>query len=814
MSFSDVSPLSAISGRSWDSAVFTTYALSLSFVEAMLLPALDTAKCRDVSILVDAHGYRDSLAEQLLSRAGHRYRIIPIQGIEQGIFHPKVALLSHPEEDLLLVGSGNLTYGGWGGNWELVEGFTRSQHPDLITQARVFLNMLATHKDWILLDESPLKRFSGENGEFKNQPAGPRMIHSLQEPVLNQLRQAVEGLGSAQLLTVWTPYLDRDPWKGALGKLWELLGRPALQMVVVSTSHPLDFGCGPTAVKAVRWSGAPDEKTSSRSHAKLIEIRCQHGWVSLAGSINTTFPALCTTKNVEVGILRTGTKLDHLPVWVQTELPQQNAIPELQEMGRSSSILLTAFTDGEGSIHGRLAFSQSLAGEWKAQLFRRGVPLSPGLVRVDDKGEFKWAPSSVQFDSAMTSYQLMLRKDGLEAHGWLNREDLLTQVRLFGMDLERINRAILGEEDDELMAQLFSRLFDAWWQSYEQSPSSMNQQKDARTLVEISEGPSQVFLAAADLQPVTAESLGHETSVLAWTMYKKLAELSRELRRRAHASPVSRTGEIEKINDEEDRVGWEAVEEEEEVQKDQGEEQRRFLDEAQQIIEDHWEYAGDKRFPLLMRRGLVVGLLGVESLIDRKRKKPGDEWDHRATLKHWLGKALSTGLRASEPSDHLDRLWVGAILELLDSSKEVDLSRLTRWVQTYCCEVVRAPWLRASVDVAESPIPGKPLLADDRSARIQLVLQQETPWDQTQQLLAALKERKSLPPVPAVTGRLGLWIRRASEGLKVRVFSVPGDVAVCPCCWTQLSQREREYLRVDAIGFCERGNSLLFRENP
>jgi hypothetical protein len=38
-----------------------------------------------------------------------------------GVFHPKITVLTAPDECHLLVGSGNLTFGGWGGNFEVID---------------------------------------------------------------------------------------------------------------------------------------------------------------------------------------------------------------------------------------------------------------------------------------------------------------------------------------------------------------------------------------------------------------------------------------------------------------------------------------------------------------------------------------------------------------------------------------------------------------------------------------------------------------------------------------------------------------------
>jgi hypothetical protein len=57
------SQLDFIASRRWEKALFTTYALSLTFFEAYLLPQLRKAGCEQIFILADVEGYRGSLME-------------------------------------------------------------------------------------------------------------------------------------------------------------------------------------------------------------------------------------------------------------------------------------------------------------------------------------------------------------------------------------------------------------------------------------------------------------------------------------------------------------------------------------------------------------------------------------------------------------------------------------------------------------------------------------------------------------------------------------------------------------------------------
>ena len=110
-----LAPLDLISAHPWRRAAFTTYALSLSFFEAVLLDALVRGGAREALILSDVEGVRMALGEQGARRVGKDYDVEPLAvraGV--GVFHPKISVLGAEDDCHLLVGSGNLTFGGWG----------------------------------------------------------------------------------------------------------------------------------------------------------------------------------------------------------------------------------------------------------------------------------------------------------------------------------------------------------------------------------------------------------------------------------------------------------------------------------------------------------------------------------------------------------------------------------------------------------------------------------------------------------------------------------------------------------------------------
>lgn len=88
-----LAPLDLVSAHPWQRVTFTTYALSLSFFEAVILDALIRGGGREALILADVDGVRASLSEQGAQRVGKDYEVEPVS-VSSGVFHPKISVLS------------------------------------------------------------------------------------------------------------------------------------------------------------------------------------------------------------------------------------------------------------------------------------------------------------------------------------------------------------------------------------------------------------------------------------------------------------------------------------------------------------------------------------------------------------------------------------------------------------------------------------------------------------------------------------------------------------------------------------------------
>ena len=93
-----------LSASPWERVSFTTYALSLSFFEAVPLDLLTRAGAQNITIFSDVEGVRAALGEQGARRAGKDYQVEPVL-VDGGVFHPKISVLTTPEDCHLLIGS-------------------------------------------------------------------------------------------------------------------------------------------------------------------------------------------------------------------------------------------------------------------------------------------------------------------------------------------------------------------------------------------------------------------------------------------------------------------------------------------------------------------------------------------------------------------------------------------------------------------------------------------------------------------------------------------------------------------------------------
>lgn len=422
------SVLDAIASGSWKSALFTTFTLSLTYLESHVIPALRRGGCESLSIMVDVAGYRDSLVELKSRSVGRDYAVVPIR-VKGGIFHPKLVHLEAREgEDLLLVGSGNLTFPGHGGNVEVLEVLRPSRHASAFRQAADYFDELANTRR-VHLPDQPLASKAAERlrtvAAMGRDEESVRFIHSLNTSGFAQFAQAATDLGPGwQQLLVLSPY--HHPLAGPIVDLADALRIDDLLVGVPATA-------GATTAfpfNDVRWrfpkleavAPAPEKRPERGVHAKWFELRGRAGALMLTGSFNATEASFGSTDNVECGVLR------HEPQassnWTPVAVPPYMRM-EFPQCGQASTGCIYARVSSGNRLEGVVLAADLPPGQWHAVLESSEALIGEDDVDVAADGAFTWMLPERFSLADVGALQISLTRGERRARGWLQASQVL-----------------------------------------------------------------------------------------------------------------------------------------------------------------------------------------------------------------------------------------------------------------------------------------------------------------------------------------------------------------------------------------------------
>jgi hypothetical protein len=424
-----IHPYDVIKSERWSFGLFTSFTLNLGFFETVVQDAWRAKSSRELVAVVDQVGYTQSLEDHRAAGAGQRYRIVPIK-MSTGIFHPKIGFLANDDHAVLLVGSGNLTFGGWGTNLEFVDIVDSKITSGPFEGFRDFLLTIIDRRSqgtitvpdvsWI---STALSKIPNANTQTESTV---RFVHSLQDSIGNQIKAFAQGQ-RVDRLTVLSPYYDKKA--ESVDTLSSSLGASETQIVTGSKgflSSPFPFQASSIQnLKTVALS-ASDARPI---HAKWIDVQTETEILTVTGSVNATSSALYSTRNAEVAIFRVrpigGDK------YFDTESCERpiHVDPAFKDHESSPLIAIYAKLEADNRIRGTI-LDKNPAGDWEANLIRPGgVRLSPTnattiLVAVSSDGNFVIEVSSLTnmtIDFA-AGLQLHLRREGRLACGWLHSE--------------------------------------------------------------------------------------------------------------------------------------------------------------------------------------------------------------------------------------------------------------------------------------------------------------------------------------------------------------------------------------------------------
>jgi hypothetical protein len=441
-------PYEIVKSERWSFGLFTSFTLNLGFFETVVYDAWRRGRSQELVVVVDRKGYADSLADHRAAGAGQRYKIIPV-AVNLGVFHPKVGFLANGEHCILMVGSGNLSFGGWGKNIELLDVIDSSETATPFIGFRDFLlglneiqdlsTLRVADTEWITTALSCLPK------PTPSKDNGPIFVHSLRESISSQLKKIVDD-NEVEALSVLSPFHDRDG-----ESVCELAAAiNSKQTRVIASMGPkgpvssFPFGTK-LKTKVEPFVLVTDDKRPV--HAKWIEITHKAGKIVLTGSVNATRPALSTTRNVEAGILR------HQPVGSRgpfklkaCPLPARTTADFFEDESSSVESVAYVTLDPSNRLRGTL-LGKNVTGQWEARIARpTGNTIPPERapavsINVTRDGEFvtevaRFTNELLEFEPGL---QLKLSRDQDLVRGWIQSE-----LALRSSTLSRLASAIVG----------------------------------------------------------------------------------------------------------------------------------------------------------------------------------------------------------------------------------------------------------------------------------------------------------------------------------------------------------------------------------
>ena len=290
-------------------AVILSHSIDFVFVQAVVIPALRKCGSPKLTIFADAECAAEAYQSQarLLSSLGRRYRVVPVAMKTGFRFHPKAVLLSGPKAATLLIGSGNLTFGGWRENGEIWCRFdSKTDGTGVFAAFHAYMHQI------VELCALPRATIATEIGEafdantrtWAANMAPPQRLLSRGGQGSSMLEQmkTMLGDGRAEHLYVCAPYFDEKA--EALQAIAHGLGAASTTVLVQGTRTNLRAGAArglgaQFSLKAATFthkekigSGGDESTRKALLHAKYYGVLRGDEVTVFAGSANCSRAAL------------------------------------------------------------------------------------------------------------------------------------------------------------------------------------------------------------------------------------------------------------------------------------------------------------------------------------------------------------------------------------------------------------------------------------------------------------------------------------------------------------------------------------------
>jgi len=300
--------LSLIPAKRFHSCVVTTYSFDFNYFSHEWLAVLGRTGVRNICVLLDENMLQQYLGtiSGYASAAAKRYSIASIK--RNGAFHPKMMLFFGREgHGFLVIGSGNLTAAGHGGNEELWGAFNiygpRDPKAALFKQAWEYVKLLGKESpgisqrklEWIeeqtsWLNDIDVSRQAtgwydigrGVEAYFLNN-SGAGILSDLTEIVREPVLEC----------NIISPFFDKKA--AALLELEKIYSDSKINVIIQPDTVVADFDTNQfKQVQFYDWNSIISGKSKRYLHAKLLHLLTESAEYCMIGSANLTAPALGT----------------------------------------------------------------------------------------------------------------------------------------------------------------------------------------------------------------------------------------------------------------------------------------------------------------------------------------------------------------------------------------------------------------------------------------------------------------------------------------------------------------------------------------
>lgn len=315
------------SGR-YHSIITTTYTIDPVFLKKIYVPLLQANRVRNIVILADKNELNKQLQVesnvQLLSDTS--FLLLPAS--TSSLFHPKVTMLIGEKQGLLLVGSGNLTHSGMGGNKELWGAYhcnlENTENAHLFLDAWKFIEEYIPQlsgiggektKDWFI-NYAPWFKDIITEGNSATDSNTSILVNNKTSTIWDTFKAEIEKNEIDEII-IASPYFDKNA--RIVNEISRLQPNAKIKVIFDEFGMPPKVNEPLDQVTCYSWQqlNPPSKEgniSTKRLHAKLFLAKLKNGnEIILFGSANASVAGMGldptnNNTNSELSLLATGEK--------------------------------------------------------------------------------------------------------------------------------------------------------------------------------------------------------------------------------------------------------------------------------------------------------------------------------------------------------------------------------------------------------------------------------------------------------------------------------------------------------------------------